>query len=453
MKSYYSVLIIGFSEEKSKLLEQYASTSHSPIKINLATAAKIEKIAENEFRTADFVFISHEILSEKNLSKIKAIKEQNSHLVIAALVEKHDDGFTQSTKQNGINQVALFEEEAISVLFKELILNTEHVQASYLRNLVDVISKDIKNIDEYLTVIYQYLNIYIDIKYYHVLKVSLRRGEGIIQIHASTKKIGKKQKIIIENQNYEFLKVREHNSMNVFFDEIEDDQALATFNLGYYEKYPIYVQVIIANSEKNILLDILNHHFFKVSLRTLALIEAIEFKEIFSELAHKDDVTGLYNQRRLYNDLDRLVKSFESNQKNFCVLFIDIDNFKLVNDGHGHIVGTELLNSLSHIFRDYIRETDLIYRYGGDEFVIILPETPAESATVVCERLLKVIKSRNFKVSNGNVYHLSVSIGIAEFPVDAKTSKDIISIADNMMYNSKRMGRGRVISTKDILTK
>ncbi len=185
----------------------------------------------------------------------------------------------------------------------------------------------------------------------------------------------------------------------------------------------------------------------------LNLIKKIEQLIKNQELIHIDDVTGLYNQRKLFIDLEKMVERFSSYQEPFCVLFIDIDYFKRVNDNYGHLVGTKLLEELSILVKNLLRETDSMYRYGGDEFVIILQNTLSEGGKLVGERILKQVKENLFKIKvidQEVPFHLSVSIGVSEFPHDAKNKEEILQIADRMMYEAKESGRGNVFNTQDV---
>lgn len=168
-------------------------------------------------------------------------------------------------------------------------------------------------------------------------------------------------------------------------------------------------------------------------------------------LVHLDDVTGLYNQRKLSKDLDRLVARYEQSGAPFAVLFIDIDHFKKVNDGHGHLIGTQLLSDMAKLIRNVLRESDLIYRYGGDEFVMLLPNATLENARTVGERLLDAVKSKKFVIQGPVEFKLSISIGIASVPEDAKGAKEILEMADKMMYHAKSAGRGRVCLAGEII--
>lgn len=180
-----------------------------------------------------------------------------------------------------------------------------------------------------------------------------------------------------------------------------------------------------------------------------------KFEDLYKthELIHIDDVTGLYNQRKLYKDLAMLVDKFQKEKDPFCVLFIDIDYFKKVNDTYGHLVGTKLLESVAHDIKILLRDSDISYRYGGDEFVVILVNSDANAGKIVGERILQIIKEHTYEVDvrdEKKLVKLSVSIGVAEFPTDAVNSQEILAIADRMMYEAKESGRGVVFNTQDI---
>ena len=175
-------------------------------------------------------------------------------------------------------------------------------------------------------------------------------------------------------------------------------------------------------------------------------------------LVHVDDVTGLYNQRKFLKDIEDSIEKYNSTGEVFSVIFIDIDHFKSVNDGHGHLVGSQLLSDVAVVLNKVVRETDLAYRYGGDEFVIIVPTCDSLNAKEVGIRILNGISEENFYVSeekgmNGaHTFKLSVSVGVATYPVDAKTRIEIISFADKMMYKAKQTGRGRVCCAGEMFT-
>ncbi|MDD4975934.1 MAG: GGDEF domain-containing protein [Bacteriovorax sp.] len=194
-------------------------------------------------------------------------------------------------------------------------------------------------------------------------------------------------------------------------------------------------------------------HLSKFIGSHLKIIE--KFDELYKsqELIHIDDVTGLYNQRKLYKDLGSLVEKFQDEKDPFCVLFIDIDHFKRVNDNYGHLVGTKLLENVARDVKSLLRDTDISYRYGGDEFVVILVDSDGQSGKIVGERILAKIRSQDYSVDirdDSKRIKLSVSIGVAEFPTDAKNAEEVLAIADRMMYEAKESGRGLVFNTQDV---
>jgi len=171
-------------------------------------------------------------------------------------------------------------------------------------------------------------------------------------------------------------------------------------------------------------------------------------------LVDKDDVTGLYNQRRLHKDLILEKKKYQATKTPFSVLFIDIDHFKSVNDGSGHLVGSQLLSDLADRLKDILRNSDNFYRYGGDEFVIILPGVSTQDGLKIGKRILKKIKEKPFKVNDlKDSFFLSVSIGLATLPNHVKDIKGLLELADNMLYRAKELGRGRVCSVTEIFKK
>ncbi len=170
----------------------------------------------------------------------------------------------------------------------------------------------------------------------------------------------------------------------------------------------------------------------------------LEVLEKFKALVYLDDVTGLYNQRKLTMDLEQLSAIYQETGAPFAVLFIDIDYFKRVNDGHGHLVGTQLLDDLAKLLKKILRESDLIYRYGGDEFVMILPNFTPENARSIAERILRAVKKEEFLKDSPHPFKLSVSIGVAGVPAHAKAPHELLAMADQMMYTAKSSGRGKV---------
>ncbi|WP_420237528.1 diguanylate cyclase [Telmatobacter bradus] len=162
------------------------------------------------------------------------------------------------------------------------------------------------------------------------------------------------------------------------------------------------------------------------------------------QLTITDDTTGLYNVRHLYEVLTRTLNENLSQHKPLSLLFLDLDHFKLVNDEHGHLVGSELLARVGQKLQQLSRKQDWCFRYGGDEFVILLPETSQAEAMHQANKLLRQLMQAHFALKNGPVLTVSASVGLATAPVDGQSMHAIIGQADARMYEVKNSGRGRV---------
>ncbi len=156
-----------------------------------------------------------------------------------------------------------------------------------------------------------------------------------------------------------------------------------------------------------------------------------------------DELTGLYNQRYLPMALEHEIQRAKRDKSEFTLLFLDIDYFKMVNDGRGHWVGSKLLMEIGKVLRDQVRSCDYTFRYGGDEFIIILGGSALESSRAVAERIRKVVESKTFQVESHSL-NLTVSIGLASYPQHANSAPSLIQIADQAMYYGKRKSRNIV---------
>jgi diguanylate cyclase (GGDEF)-like protein len=155
------------------------------------------------------------------------------------------------------------------------------------------------------------------------------------------------------------------------------------------------------------------------------------------ELSITDEVTPLYNFRFFHQILDRELKLVDRYQSLLSLLFLDLDRFKPINDAHGHLRGSRVLREVGFLIRAAVRETDYPARYGGDEFVVILPQTDTAAATALAAKLRRLIEEHTFLQEEGINARIGASIGIATYPTDARTKESLIRLADERMYGDK----------------
>ncbi len=189
--------------------------------------------------------------------------------------------------------------------------------------------------------------------------------------------------------------------------------------------------------------------------RDLALLEALaDYAAIaienarhvkrIHELTITDDCTGLYNSRHLHKILEQEIYRSRRYGYEFSLIFIDLDYFKRVNDTHGHLAGSKLLAEIGQALKARCRLADFTFRYGGDEFVLVLPQTSKENACSVARRLHRMIRETTWLREEGLNVRITASFGVASYPGDAETKSELLHLADEAMYMVKNTTRDNV---------
>ncbi len=175
-------------------------------------------------------------------------------------------------------------------------------------------------------------------------------------------------------------------------------------------------------------------------------IENARYVEKVRELVVTDDLTGLYNARYLLDILDYELDRARRYRYPVSLVFLDLDYFKDVNDTYGHLVGSRLLGEVGRLIRNHIRKADVAVRYGGDEFVVVLPNTPKAGALTMASNLRERIRGHYFLEDEGYRIRITASFGVAAFPDDAQSKLALIRMADRAMYRVKDSTRDGVLA-------
>ena len=247
--------------------------------------------------------------------------------------------------------------------------------------------------------------------------------------------------------------VAEH-SETLIVPESEDDPRLQSLSADQRVVRSVIAMPLRGRKGVQGVIEILNPRASQMNDYTIAFLHilcdhaaiAIENAQDVArihQLTITDDTTGLYNVRHLYTVLDQEVERSQQNGKPVSLAFIDLDRFKSVNDAHGHLIGSELLGRVGARIKQIARPGDMCFRYGGDEFVVMMPHTSATEALAAATHLHHLLIHSVFRMSNGLELTASASVGLATCPPENAVHA-IIGTADSRMYAVKSDGRGKV---------
>jgi diguanylate cyclase (GGDEF)-like protein len=210
--------------------------------------------------------------------------------------------------------------------------------------------------------------------------------------------------------------------------------------------------------EKNLSLTKKEHELIQLNKDLEKLVEqrTAELRalnEKLNEQAMTDPLTRIHNRRAFFMRFNEELERSKRYRHPISVSMMDVDHFKTFNDMEGHLCGDEALKKIAQVFMSKLRRTDFLCRYGGEEFLLMMPETPLKVGIDICERLRAAIEAAVFQGQFENAY-LTVSIGVAGYPEQGESSESLVKAADQALYQAKEYGRNRVVvAERDVLSR
>ncbi len=179
-----------------------------------------------------------------------------------------------------------------------------------------------------------------------------------------------------------------------------------------------------------------------------------EYQRQIRRLLSHDDLTGLLSSRSFFSELRRESERAKQEHRLFCVMMMDIDHFKAVNDTYGHLTGSQTLEEIGLCITQNLRNGDAAARFGGEEFAAFLLDAELSQGLVAAERIRSEIENHKFSIIRqgkpSESHHITISIGVASFPNDSKDPIELVEMADSALYHAKREGRNRVCAYQDL---
>jgi len=219
------------------------------------------------------------------------------------------------------------------------------------------------------------------------------------------------------------------------------------FTVIFYSSQDLKMSILMATL--GLLLGAGNHLFirnFQMSRASLALMQSYEKAK--NDLLF-DELTGLYSRRAGMERLREELARYQRNGKGFSLAMLDVDHFKRINDSHGHLAGDYVLQEIAKTLKTELRQSDVVTRFGGEEFLVIMPETDHRQAVYPLERLRRKLFGREISYGD-SVMRVSVSIGVTSVASGKEDISEIIQRVDEALYDAKRSGRNRMVFDKQL---
>ncbi|BAI80539.1 signal transduction response regulator [Deferribacter desulfuricans SSM1] len=425
-------------------------------KILIADASKVSRILLENILSDHFEIIQFSSIAET----INYLKNNSVDLLIC--------GF-ELTDGNAFKLAELLK---VNDIFIPILLITSDPKTiskydAYTFGIFDILERD--KIDESIIEdINEIIELYSNIDLSNSFIVAIDDSKTQLYFIENVLKQTKSKYILFENPR-EFIETLPHSKpdiciLDVYMDELDGIEV--TKIIRKYKELKNTRIIIQTSARENSLLRTLmiigaDDYIIKpysTEELLLKIINNIKVKKINDELdkinkelfekATTDPLTGLYNRRFIIEQLNILISNYKRYLVPFAVMILDIDHFKRINDTYGHDIGDEILINLSKILKETLRKTDIIGRFGGEEFLCLIPNTPSENLPIIISKLLNNIRKFKYKYEEDEIT-FTISIGCCNFTKKYKTDNEIIKCADDMLYKAKNNGRNQAFLLLD----
>ena len=254
----------------------------------------------------------------------------------------------------------------------------------------------------------------------------------------------------IKNRHYLPYGGHVRDSSPVVFDRAQKIQGIQSLVvLPLIAQDTVLGSIVLGHHERNRYTSERREMFEVVCTQIAISLQNANLYARMEQMATRDALTGLPNRRTFTHRIQEAVARHKRSNKPFAVILSDIDHFKSVNDTYGHPVGDEVLRQVAAAFRETLRETDLPARYGGEEFIVLLEETDLEGAKIIANRLREAVQALTFQSEQGP-FQCTISMGIGMWPHDHQEVDELVELADQGLYYSKKNGRNQVNAYQEI---
>jgi len=211
--------------------------------------------------------------------------------------------------------------------------------------------------------------------------------------------------------------------------------------------WPNLMAFVVFSSTLGIVSSILNRRHMDQIEKDRSLLQQSEAR--LQALAVRDSLTGLFNRRYMEETLEREISRAERESRSLGLIMADVDGFKLINDSFGHVLGDAVLSRVADILNRNVRRSDVACRFGGDEFLLIMPECSLEDAILRAQGLRLLIEKTPFQFDGADMGRVTLSMGVGAMPQHGAISEDLLKAVDKALYDAKRSGRNRVVTVQE----